>query len=73
MHILKYLDDTINGYYQKNKTYPLSIKMNKTTKDKVFEELALEVDLSLSWADSKNNYKGIPIKITNIKFIKLGG
>jgi hypothetical protein len=73
MSILKHLDDTINGYYQKNNNYPDSIIMSKETKKKIFTELKEGSDLSLCWVDKKNNYRGIKIEIKKDIFIELKG
>jgi hypothetical protein len=71
--LLDYLDEMINGYYQKNNTYPTRIIMNKETKDKIFIELGLEPEIDNSWKDSKDNYRGIEIEIKkDIAFIELG-
>ena len=63
MNILNYLDNQLEMFKQNNNTYPELIIMNKETKDKVFAELLTISDLSLCWADKKDNYKGIKIKI----------
>jgi len=71
--ILDYLDDSINGFYQKNNNYPKLILMSKETKDKLFTELELEPIMDNSWFDTKNNYRGIPIEIKKNIFIELKG
>ena len=72
MNILNYLDDTINAYYQSKKDYPKSLFMSQDTKDKVFAELNLIIDLTDSWYERKDNYKGIPIHIKPDIFIEIG-
>jgi hypothetical protein len=63
MNILNYLDNQLEIFKQKNNNYPTLIIMNKEMKDKIFAELFKFSDLSLCWADKKDNYKGIKIKI----------
>ena len=71
MSILNFLDEKINGYYQNRKDYPSVIYMSKDANDKVFAELAAGTELTLSWYDKKDNYRGIPIKIKEETFIEL--
>jgi hypothetical protein len=70
-NILTYLDTQIEIFYQKNNNYPLKILMSKETKDKLFAELENDVDISLSWADKKDNYRGIFIEIKEGILIEL--
>jgi hypothetical protein len=69
--LLGYLDDRIEHFYQANKNYPTLIIVSKEAHDKIFEELALETDLSNSWYDKKDNYKNIKIKIQKVEGIEL--
>jgi len=69
--LLGYLDKQINGYYQKIRNYPKKIIMSPGSKEKLFTELLLEPDLTLSWFDKQDNYRGIKIEISNIEEIKL--
>ena len=69
--LLEYLDREINGFYQKTGNYPKKIIMSPGSKEKLFSELELGTDLSNSWKDTQNNYRGIKIKISNIEEIKL--
>jgi hypothetical protein len=69
--LLGYLDNQIELFRQKNNNYPFKIIMNKETRDKIFTELENDIDISLSWKDKKNNYRGIKIEISNIEQIKL--
>lgn len=72
-NILTYLDNLLEIFYQKNNTYPSTIIVTKETMNKIFSELDNGIDnLELSWADRKDNYKGIPIRIEKIeKLIRL--
>ena len=69
--ILAILDQTINGYYQSKGNYPSKILMSKETKEKIDKALELEPDLSDSWKDTTNNYKGIIIEIKENVFIEM--
>jgi hypothetical protein len=69
--LLTYLDERIEQFYQANKNYPTLIIVSKEVHDKIFEELALETDLSNSWYDKKDNYKNIKIKIQKVEGIEL--
>jgi len=71
--ILGYLDNQINGYYQKTGNYPNLILMNKETKDEIFAELGSVLTIYEGWAYKKDNYRGIPLEIRDISFIKLEG
>ena len=69
--LLGYLDEKINGYYQKTGNYPKKIIMSPGGRTKLFFELELEPPLDNSWKDTKDNYRGIKIEISNIEQIKL--
>jgi hypothetical protein len=69
--LLGYLDREINNYYQRTGSYPKKIIMSPGSKEKLFTELLLEPDLTLSWFDKQDNYRGIKIEISNIEEIKL--
>jgi hypothetical protein len=69
--ILDYLDEIINGYYQKTGNYPQKIIMSPRSKEKLFSELELEPPLDNSWKDKQDNYRGIKIEISNIEQLKL--
>jgi hypothetical protein len=69
--LLLYLDDRIEKFYQANKNYPATIILSKEANDKIFEELALETDLSNSWYDKKDNYKNIKFSIQKVEGIEL--
>ena len=73
MNILNYLDDKIEKFRQTNNDYPKLILMNKETKDKLIAEIEKnkEPKENGSWQNIKNNYKGIPVKISKIQFLKL--
>ena len=68
--LLDYLDEIINTYYQKNNVWPGRIILNKETKEKIFTELE-EMDLTNSWVDKQDNYKGISLYIKKDVFIEL--
>jgi len=69
--LLDLLDESIEGFYQRTRNYPVKIIMNKTIKDKLFSELELEPKLDNSWRDTRDNYRGIKIEIHNIEQIKI--
>jgi hypothetical protein len=73
MNLLNYLDQEIELYRQKNNNYPKKIIMSKETKDKLFAELGNDVDISLSWTNKKDNYRGIPVEIKKDIFLELKG
>jgi hypothetical protein len=69
--LLGYLDEQINGYYQKTGNYPIKLIISKETRDKIFAELNLEPTLDNCWFNKKDNYRNIKIEISNIEQIKL--
>jgi len=70
--LLGYLDEKINGYYQKTGSYPKKIIMSPGGgRTKLFSELELEPTMDNSWKDKQDNYRGIKIEISNIEEIKL--
>jgi len=71
--LLGYLDERINGYYQKNNVWPGKIILSKESRDKIFAELLLEPTMDLCWFDKKDNYRGIKIEIKEGTFIELKG
>ena len=72
-NLLTYLDIEIENFRINKGDYPKLILMNKETKDKLLAELELEKEAQEngSWENIKNNYKGIPVKISKIQFLKL--
>jgi len=78
MNILNYLDEKIELFRQKNKDYPKIILMSLDSKNKIFESLESELKIlknkkDNSWYDTKDNYRGIPIKVKENIFIELKG
>jgi hypothetical protein len=73
MNILALLDKQIEGFLQSKGDYPSKLLMKKETKDKLFAELEKEPEMTDSWYDRKDNYRGFLIEIKDIDFIKLGG
>jgi len=71
MNILKLLDEKLNAYYENKKDYPSIIQMSKETKDKIFEEIGKDEDMTNGWKSKGNNYKGIKIKIKKDTFLEL--
>ena len=72
MSILKFLDEKIEGYYQKTGNYPSTIMISKEAEKKISAELNLETGLDLSWKENKlSNYKGIKIEIKEGILIEL--
>jgi len=71
--IFDYLDNYIELFKQKNGDYPAKIIMNKITHGKLIEEIdCAGMNLKEScWAEHKDNYRGIPIEIEEVEFIKL--
>jgi len=69
--LLDYLDQQINGYYQKTGNYPQKIILSNLGHAKLFSELELEPILDNCWKNKKDNYKGILIEISNIEQINL--
>ena len=79
MNILNYLDNQIEIFRQKNNNYPKIILMSLNSKNKIFESLESELKFlknkkDNSWYNTKDNYRGIPIKIKkDVRFIELKG
>lgn len=71
MSILKLLDEKIMIYFEKTETIPNKILMSQETKDKIFEELELTLEMDRSWKENKDNYKGIKIEIKKDTLIEL--
>jgi len=69
--LLEYLDREIETFKIKNNCYPNLILMSQKTKDKLFSELENDVDISLSWFDHRDNYRGIKIGTKEDIFIEL--
>jgi hypothetical protein len=67
---LEYLDQQINGYYQKTGNNPTKIILSASGRKKLFSELELET-LDNSWRNKKDNYRGIKIQTSNIEELKL--
>jgi len=73
MNILNYLDNEINKFRRSKGNYPSKIILNKLTKDKIFSYFESEPTIYSGWIFKKDNYRGIPLKIEEIDFIKLEG
>ena len=73
MNILIYLDNQIETFRQKKGDYPTKITLNKVTYDQIFSEIDSAPTEFEGWAFKKDNYRGIPLEIRDISFIKLEG
>jgi len=71
MTILDELDQKIEKFKQVSGNYPIKIITDKKSYDKIFEYLILIPITKDSWAEGKNNYRGILIEIKEDNFLKL--
>ena len=69
--ILDELDQKIEKFRQVSGNYPTKIITDKKSCDKIFEYLILTPTSKDSWAEGKDNYRGIPIEIKEDNFLKL--
>ena len=71
MTILDELDSKIEKFRQVSGTYPAKIITDKKSHDKIWEQILLQPDISTSWAENKENYRGIALEIKEDNFLKL--
>jgi len=69
--MLDYLDKLIENFRQRTGDYPIKILISDLAREKLFSELELEPTLNNSWFDKKDNYRGIPILISQKEEIEL--
>ena len=68
--ILDHLDDRIRVFKEKTGEYPSKIFCDLKTHKKLFEELKI-IDITESWIDKEDNYRGILLEIKRDIFIEL--